>query len=76
MSQEPKRLYRSRTDRKLFGVLGGVAQYFGLDPSFVRIVYLILLIFTMVVPGTLLYWAMFFIIPIAPKTEAGQPPPA
>ncbi len=32
-----KRLYRSRTERKLFGVCGGIADYFGIDPTIVRL---------------------------------------
>lgn len=33
----PKRLYRSRNDRMLGGVCGGVASYFNIDPTLVRI---------------------------------------
>ncbi len=42
MAERPKRLYRSRTDRQLTGVLGGVSDYLRMDPSFVRIAYVIL----------------------------------
>lgn len=35
--QTPKRLYRSRSDRMLGGVCGGLAAYFGIDPTIVRI---------------------------------------
>lgn len=34
---EPKKLYRSRRDRKLLGVCGGIAQYFGIDSTLVRL---------------------------------------
>jgi phage shock protein C len=63
MTEQPKRLHRSRTDRQLTGVLGGIADYFGLDPSLVRIGYVIGTIFTGFVPGILLYLAMAFIVP-------------
>jgi phage shock protein PspC (stress-responsive transcriptional regulator) len=33
-----KKLYRSRTDRRLWGVCGGIAKYFDIDPTFVRII--------------------------------------
>ena len=66
MPKEPRRLYRSRTDRKLFGVLGGLADFFGLDPSLIRIAYVILTFFTLGLPGILLYWTMFFIVPLEP----------
>lgn len=32
-----KRLYRSKDERKLFGVCGGIAQYFNIDPTIVRL---------------------------------------
>lgn len=38
-----RRLYRSRTDRKIAGVCGGLAQYLNVDPTVVRIIFLILL---------------------------------
>lgn len=37
-----KRLYKSQTDRKLCGVCGGVAEYFNIDPTIVRLVWAIL----------------------------------
>lgn len=39
-----KRLYKSRTDRKLCGVCGGVAEYFGIDPTIVRLGLVILVL--------------------------------
>jgi phage shock protein PspC (stress-responsive transcriptional regulator) len=33
-----KKLYRSRTDRKIWGVCGGLAKYFDVDPTIVRVV--------------------------------------
>ena len=41
---EYKRLTRSRTDRKIAGVCGGIAQYLNLDPTVVRIIFLVLLL--------------------------------
>ena len=55
-----KKLYRS-SDRKLAGVCGGIAEYLEVDPTVVRILYLILTLFTVAFPGTLLYiilWAL------------------
>ncbi len=40
-----KRLYRSRTDRKLCGVCGGLAEYFDLDSTIVRLAVVLLTIF-------------------------------
>jgi phage shock protein PspC (stress-responsive transcriptional regulator) len=33
-----KKLYRSRTDRKIWGVCGGLAKYFDIDPTIIRVV--------------------------------------
>jgi phage shock protein C len=41
-----RRLYRSRTNRQLAGVLGGIAEYANLDPTAVRVLYVIATIFT------------------------------
>ena len=61
MSNEGK-LTRSRSDRMLAGVCGGLAQFFGLDASLVRIVYAILTIFT-AFAGVPVYILMWIIIP-------------
>ena len=51
MTDDRKRLYKSRSDRRLFGVLGGVAEYVGLDPSLIRIAYVFITFFTLGLPG-------------------------
>lgn len=59
-----KRLYRTRTDRKLAGVCGGVAEYFNIDLTIVRVVWALLAFFY----GTsiLLYLIMAFVVPEKP----------
>lgn len=69
MGDQPKRLLRSRSDRQLTGVLGGVAEYTKLDPSLVRIAYVIVTILTGFVPGIFLYIVMAFVVPQEPKGE-------
>ena len=69
MVEEAKRLYRSRTDRVLAGVLGGVAEYFGVEPSVVRIVYVVVTFFTGCIPGILLYLLMVIVVRKAPEIE-------
>lgn len=64
---EPRRLHRSRSDRKIAGVLGGIAEYFGFDPSWMRIAYVIATIVTGVAPLTFLYVVMAFVVPKAPR---------
>ena len=34
----PKKFYRSKTDRKIWGVCGGLAKYFNVDPTIVRVI--------------------------------------
>ena len=69
MADDQRRLYKSRRDRRLFGVLGGIAEYFGLDPSLVRIGYVLITVFTVGLPGILLYFLMAVIIPRAPRSK-------
>ncbi len=45
-----KKLCRSRSDKKLLGVLGGFAQYFGIDATILRIIYVLLSIFVLGCP--------------------------
>lgn len=61
---EMKKLYRSRTDRMLAGVCGGLAEYFGIDAVIVRLLALVLL-FTG--PGLFVYLIMWLITPLAPQ---------
>jgi len=44
MNGSPKRLYRSRTDRKIAGVCGGLGKYFNMDPVIFRIVWVALVL--------------------------------
>lgn len=59
-----KRLYRSRTDRRLAGVCGGVAEYFGWDPTLVRIAWIMLTLLGG--SGVLLYLIFWLVMPEAP----------
>src|SRR5262245_34027439 len=59
-----ERLYRSRSDRMLFGVAGGMARYLDLDPSLVRIVWALLVIAGGA--GILLYVIAAIVIPEEP----------
>jgi phage shock protein C len=60
----PDRLYRSRSDRMLFGVAGGLARYLNVDPSIVRIVWVLL--FFAAGAGILLYVVAAFLVPEEP----------
>src|SRR4051812_41153171 len=69
-----ERLYRSRTDRMIFGVAGGMADWFDLDPSLVRLVWALLVVAGGV--GLVLYIIAAIVIPEAPLGFAGSQPPA
>lgn len=61
---EPKRLYRSRTDTMLGGVCAGLAKYFALDPTVVRLVFVLL--FLLAGHGLLIYLIMWLVVPPEP----------
>lgn len=65
----PKRLLRSRRDRMIAGVCGGIAHYIGLDPVLVRLLWVFLTLITGVGPGVVLYLAAIFIIPESREEE-------
>ncbi|MBP3037902.1 PspC domain-containing protein [Bacillaceae bacterium Marseille-Q3522] len=57
------KLTRSKSDRKLAGVLGGLAQSLGIDSTILRVIFVILLFPTGLFPMMLAYFVMIFIIP-------------
>ena len=70
-----KRLVKS-TDRKLFGVAGGVAEYFDLDPTLVRVGFVVVSFFFC--PGLVAYLALALLMPRpipGPGSESVAPPP-
>jgi len=58
-----KRLFRTKRDSILGGVCGGIAEYFDLDPSLVRIGYILLSILSAAFPGFLVYIILWIVIP-------------
>jgi phage shock protein C len=65
------RLYRSRDERMIGGVAGGMAENLGLDPTIVRIGWVLLALVAPITP--LVYFVLMFVIPEEPET--GTPPP-
>ena len=67
-----KKLYRSRTDKKLCGVCGGLAKYFNMDPTIVRVLTVLL---TLCVGGGLLaYIVCALIMPEEPENIVEEAP--
>ncbi|MFM1653960.1 PspC domain-containing protein [Brevibacillus sp. B_LB10_24] len=58
------RLYRSRYDKKLFGLCGGIAKFLQIDATLVRLIFVVVSIFT-VVP-VFFYFVLSFIVPKEP----------
>ena len=69
----PRRLRRSEQDRRVAGVCGGVAEYFDLDATPVRLAWVVLTIWPgAIVFGTALYAVAWFIMPSEPERMASQ----
>jgi len=69
---ESRRLYKSRADRMLDGVCGGVAEYFSLDSTLVRLAWVLLTLVGGM--GVVLYLAAMIVMPV--NREAPSAPPA
>ena len=63
-----KRLYRSSDNRVFAGICGGLGEYFDVDPTVVRVVYVLLSLLTAFM-GVLLYIILLFLIPNRPRIE-------
>lgn len=61
-----RRLYRCRHDKRIAGVASGLAEYFDLDTSLVRVLWVLSIFFGGL--GILLYVAMAIIVPLEPET--------
>ncbi len=59
-----RKLYRSKTNRQLAGVCGGLAEYFNLDPTLIRVLFVILAVLGG--SGVILYIALWIIVPKQP----------
>lgn len=58
-----KRLYLSSTDKKISGVCGGIAEFFAVDSTLVRLAWIVITIITGIVPGVLGYIIAAIVMP-------------
>ncbi|MCS7182582.1 MAG: PspC domain-containing protein [Thermoanaerobaculum sp.] len=58
-----RKLYRSTAQRQLLGVCGGFAEYWELDPTVIRVLYVVLTFFSGILPGVVLYLILALIMP-------------
>jgi phage shock protein C len=59
--EEPRKLYRSRSQRMIAGVCGGLADYFNIDATLIRVLFLLLAVFGGT--GLVIYIVMWVIVP-------------
>lgn len=62
-AKEVKKLYLSTDDKKISGLCGGIASYFEVDSSLVRLGWIILTVITGIVPGVIAYIIAAIVIP-------------
>ncbi len=67
MSEAVKKFYRSREERIIFGVCGGLSEYFNIDVSIVRVVFILLAL-----TGTFGFWLYLFLTLVAPLKSEGE----
>lgn len=61
-----RKLYKSKTDKKLDGVCGGLASYLGIDSTIIRIAMIVLMVCSFFVPIVVIYICCMFLIPVEP----------
>ncbi|HHX58971.1 MAG TPA: PspC domain-containing protein [Candidatus Moranbacteria bacterium] len=66
---KPKRLYRSRSNSMIAGVCGGLAEYAGVDPTVVRLLYVLISIFSAAFPGIIVYIIAMIIVPLDDRLD-------
>lgn len=71
-SNSPRRLFRSRNQKVIAGVCGGLAEYFNLDPTWIRLIFILLSLLGL---GTfiIVYIIFWIIVPIAPPSATDAP---
>jgi len=62
-----KRLVRPRQGRKIAGVCAGLAEYFDLDITLVRVLWLVVTFFSALVPGLIAYFVAWIVMPEEPE---------
>jgi phage shock protein C len=65
---QTRRLYRSRTNRKLASVCGGLAQYFNTDATLMRVLFVVLALLGG--PGLVIYLVLWIVVPKEPLGAA------
>lgn len=67
-----KNLYRSEDNKVFYGIMGGLGEYYSVDPVLLRAGYVAVTVITGLFPGALAYFICKFIIPKKPKYTASE----
>jgi phage shock protein C len=67
-----KKLHRSRTEKMIAGVCGGLAEYFNVDPTLVRVLWILMVL--LAGTGVLLYIILWIVMPLDVPAAPGSPP--
>jgi phage shock protein C len=73
LSDRPRKIYRSRKDRIIFGVCGGIAEYYNIESLWVRVVFIFLGITGAI--GFVLYVALAILMPLNPVKSISDKKP-
>lgn len=63
MNKKIKKLYRSKSNKIIAGVCGGFAEYLEVDPNVIRLLFVLLLLITAIIPCVIFYLIAAIIIP-------------
>ena len=58
-----KKLYRSKSNKVLAGIIGGLGEYLYIDPAILRVIWILIIVFTAFVPGVVAYFLMLLVVP-------------
>jgi len=64
-----RKMYKSEDNKIVSGVIGGVGEFFDIDPTVLRLLYLLITIFTGLIPGIVAYILAVIIMPKEPLAE-------
>ncbi len=70
-----KKLYRSSTNKKIAGVCGGLAEYFNIDATIIRVIFILLLL-PGGFPGLIPYLILWLVMPLKPADVIDSKPRA
>jgi len=70
MSMEYQRFFRSRDDRMIAGICGGLGEYFNIDPTLIRLAFVFLALVGFAGPAIIAYIVMLIVVPETPLLGA------